>query len=535
MKEKQEINFLNKKYGLHNSSEVKKAIHRKVTRSKAQNSPLSNREGQQLISNPELKTELYIDRLESILSKNNGFEILNKMANKIFVLRQRLELSNKSNIINHIQNQTESLNKWVQHLAVNESMYSKEFKYITIRTITKLGQFNKDKLYFEKRSKSSTAPFIEVNPKALDLVYEKYTANFEIIFEKEYAIALHQIEIENRSRTTSKNNIIAGNWKKFDKKDQSELLEKSISGFNTNWCTVGTKAKEYLGEGELLVFYSENDDTNQPYEVPRIAIKLKNGQIEEVSGINHNQTIEPSLLEILKQKASSLAGFDKYMIRIKNGHKLNKILDKVNHQTPLTSDELRFVYQIDSPIILTDQVSTAEKETKIKTILTNRHTRQDLAKIFGCQNDQIGFSEKEILQNNIVYFQGELNLSKYQVLENKILPYQIKGNLDLSGLEHCNNLTLPRIINGDLFLSKLKYVDNLDLGEKVDGYIDLSSLESAKNLTLPKVINGYLDLGGLKTVEGLKLPVDFDIDYLYSPFELRDKIIKNRSKYSQSI
>ena len=61
-------------------------------------------------------------------------------------------------------------------------------------------------------------------------------------------------------------------------------LYNSLQGYNTGWCTAGSRetAKEQLEEGDFYVYYSK--DKNGNYTIPRLAIRMSEDEIAEIRG-----------------------------------------------------------------------------------------------------------------------------------------------------------------------------------------------------------------------------------------------------------
>ena len=160
-----------------------------------------------------------------------------------------------------IENQKHSLDIWLDYLFSDSCTYPSWVKYWVFQGMIKLGSYNQEKGVFNKRTKHTTDPFIELNEEALkqsiDLITiflnkEKIDNDYlELLvssgsFKKIYSYAIKSKKKENKN---------IGIWIKYDKNsDYLELLE-SLKGYNTKWCTTGKgTAIDQLNEGAIYIY-----------------------------------------------------------------------------------------------------------------------------------------------------------------------------------------------------------------------------------------------------------------------------------------
>lgn len=97
----------------------------------------------------------------------------------------------------------------------------------------------------------------------------------------------------------------------------------------------------------------------------------------------------------------------------------------------LTKDDLRFLYEIDSPI----EGFGYKKDPRIEELLDGRNKKEDLASVFDCQLGQISLTKEEALSGDIVFHNGDLHLESLTSAEGLTLPKTIGfGNLYLNNL-----------------------------------------------------------------------------------------------------
>ena len=79
-----------------------------------------------------------------------------------------------------------------------------------------------------------------------------------------------------------------------------------------------------------------------------------NGIVDEISGLNEGQAVEDALVPIVKEKALSLPGGEKYLQKFDDKQTLIKLDNKMKEGEDLTKEELSFLYELDRPIATLD-------------------------------------------------------------------------------------------------------------------------------------------------------------------------------------
>jgi hypothetical protein len=173
-----------------------------------------------------------------------------------------------------IADQKSSLDKWISYLSSKDAPYSDELKYLTLRSVLSMGEYDKANKTFTKRSKGTTKPFPDLNREALayslDLIDKKtsgqpidvsgidsdklerfnnavQTADFSYL----YSWAIEKI------RPTDSEELVStqGEWIKYDQGSDHMPLVSSLEGHGTGWCTAGeSTAKAQLQQCCLLPF-----------------------------------------------------------------------------------------------------------------------------------------------------------------------------------------------------------------------------------------------------------------------------------------
>ena len=500
-----EKGFLEQKYAdLHNSPEVKSAVERQ-----------EGRTGRKIANNPEAKINIYLNRLEEIFNhpdeetRKRRIEIYkekilyptvlidkNNIPNSYFETQLRIarergyggDLGNirgAADIDNKTKkemgqtlydDQKKSLDVWLDYLTSGETIYPSWFKYYCIRNIVKMGSYDKEKKEFKKRNKSTTNIFPDLNREALSFVYDVLEQHYlkhekhdneelnRIVdsanFSKIYAFAIEKVtpaSKENKEKTE-------GEWVRFRQGDDHTALYESLQGHGTGWCTAGEEtAKRQLEGGDFYVYYSKDFDNKNT--IPRIAIRMENGKVAEVRGINADQNLEGNMTEIAREKYIKLPGGNKFEKKDHDMKLLTQIDNKSKDGQELTMADLRFLYEVDNKI----DGFGYDKDPRIEELLNGRDVKSDLALVIGCSKDQISVTENEALLGDIKFHFGDLDLWSLQSAEGLKLPERIGGGLYLSGLQSAEGLKLPERIGGNLDLRSLQSAEGLKLPERIEG------------------------------------------------------------------
>ena len=109
-------------------------------------------------------------------------------------------------------------------------------------------------------------------------------------------------------------------------------------------------------EAKFIIFRLE--DPNSPGVFASngsASIRLDpDGTVAEVSGLNDGQAVEDALVPIVKKKALSLPGGEKYLQKFDDKQTLIKLDNKMKEGEDLTKEELSFLYELGRPIATLD-------------------------------------------------------------------------------------------------------------------------------------------------------------------------------------
>ena len=430
------LKFLKGKYGLHKAPETESAAKR-----------TEKRTGEKVPQAPEARIQNYLNRFKEIIDRKDpekrerGMEALkhvlydkfvikpNEIPEGYFELQKRIareqghgdiEIDQEtrrqlSEVI--ITDQKSSLDNWIDYLSSDDAIYPDWLKYYAFRGVLDMGEYDKEKKQFSKRSNTTTKPFPDINREALayvlDAISQKYgkqhlnllalneeeKKNFEALlrgenFSKLYAWAIEKVIIA----PTESLEKVAGKWVKYKQGSDHMPLVNSLQGHGTGWCTAGeSTAKIQLQGGDFYVYYSL-DRKGKP-TIPRAAIRMSGNQIGEVRGIAPEQNLDPFIGEVVQAKLKEFPDGPKYEKKTQDMKMLTNIENKTKAKKSLTRDDLVFLYEMNGKI----EGFGYQRDPRIQELRKQRNPEEDMLVIFECTREQIASTPKEINQNIKAY------------------------------------------------------------------------------------------------------------------------------------
>ena len=307
-----------------------------------------------------------------------------------------------------IDKQRQSITSWTNYLGDKNCPYPLWFKVYAFDGISKMSNtLNLDDADYNRRDNTTALSFPKLNAEILAKVYRQIndfygvdkkdwlsknsddeklvslvkSANFPKLYAKEL------VDTKVILKTPERTEDVHGDWFEYKLGDEEEIASLAEG---TKWCVVDPNvAHNYLVYGQ----YSnpeEDDDYDQDYEddedwedddikvedpeakfiifrledpnTPGVfasngsaSIRLDpNGIVDEISGLNEGQAVEDALVPIVKEKALSLPGGEKYLQKFDDKQTLIKLDNKMKEGEDLTKEELSFIYELDRPIATLD-------------------------------------------------------------------------------------------------------------------------------------------------------------------------------------
>jgi hypothetical protein len=232
--------------------------------------------------------------------------------------------------------QYESLSSWIEYM--RQSDYPIWFKYLVLRSVLKLSGYNKGWGEFSSRSKTTLDPFPPIHEGAVHNVYLSILLGDNGRFSRLYAREIYGVQQSPNFSETCK--YKKGDWERYSQGDEDALVS-SLSGNNTGWCIEKRyKAFMYLNDGDIYVYYDYDENGKK---VPRLVIRLKNGEVVEARGILFQQNVDPIMYDVLEKLLRELNSFEKFRKTFTDMRKLTRIHRKVLKKIPLTKKEIDFI------------------------------------------------------------------------------------------------------------------------------------------------------------------------------------------------
>ncbi len=422
--------FLKKKYGdLHTSIEVTQAAHRTETRI-----------GEKVSQDPATRIQNYLDRFKEITDRKNpdererGVEAIKRLLYRGAIIKpenipdsywegQRrmareqghgnidvTEDVKKQQAEILITDQKSTLDNWIDYLASEDAVYPDWLKYWTVRNVIGMGEFDKEKKAFTRRSKGTVKPFPDINREALAYVLDAVTKKYakqqinlamleeddkkrfdqllkEESFPKLYAWAIEKVTPASVELLT----ITEGKWIKYQKGTDHMPLVESLQGHGTGWCTAGeSTAASQLGAGDFYVYYSHDEKGNP--RIPRAAIRMQGDGIAEVRGIAPDQNLDPYIGDVVQKKMTEFPDGKAYEKKAGDMKQLTMIEKKVKTGNALNKDELTFLYEIHHKI----DGFGYQRDPRVNELQSQRNPQVDMPVVFECEQKQIARSQKEV-------------------------------------------------------------------------------------------------------------------------------------------
>ncbi|MFA6973914.1 MAG: hypothetical protein WC238_04235 [Parcubacteria group bacterium] len=454
-------NFLSEKYpDLPGSKPVERAVDK------------ARQSGEKIHDNLE-RVDAYMDRLERVLGregkfdKEKGFhlledkilneftinindpETLTKVAEGLYESEKRIAVEQgrggdiqkigssreiiekyKPLVLEKAEIQRKTLSSWLDYLQQNDAKQPMWFRYFVVRSLEKMGTFNKEKGEYAKRNQTTVAPFPELNSEALGWVHQKFTEGVgevedfdpqdqnaqrkkealeKIVQKKDFAKLYAFALVETAGKLNKE--TIEGEWRKYDQSSDYAILERDLKSKGTGWCTATGSAKAHLAGGDFYVYYTKG--ANGTYTEPRVAIRMDGEQLGEVRGVNHRQELEPALVDIAQAKYQSLPGGEAYDKKARDMKEMTKLIKKQEKGEAFTKEELMFLYEIDSQI----EYFGYDPDPRIKELRGQRNSKEDMLIVFDCLREQVAENVNEINESTRAYL-GIWSMEIFQKIRN---------------------------------------------------------------------------------------------------------------------
>ena len=292
-----------------------------------------------------------------------------------------------------IDKQRQSITSWTNYLGDKNCPYPLWFKVYAFDGISKMSNaLNLDEADYNRRDNTTALSFPKLNAEILAKVYRQIndfygvdkenwlskhsddeklvslvkSANFPKLYAKEL------VDTKVILKTPERTEDVHGDWFEYKLGDEEEIASLAEG---TRWCVVDPNvAHNYLVYGEYGHSRSTGSDEESNSKAKFIIFRLEdpnspgifasngsasirldpNGIVDEISGLNDGQAVEDALVPIVKEKALSLPGGEKYLQKFDDKQALIRLDKKMEKGEDLTKEELSFLYELDRPIATLD-------------------------------------------------------------------------------------------------------------------------------------------------------------------------------------
>ena len=292
-----------------------------------------------------------------------------------------------------IDKQRQSITSWTNYLGDKDCPYPTWFKVYAFDGISKMSNaLNLDDADYNRRDNTTALSFPKLNAEILAKVYRQIndfygvdkenwlskhsddeklvslvkSANFPKLYAKEL------VDTKVILKTPERTEDVHGDWFEYKLGDEEEIASLAEG---TGWCVVDPNvARNYLEYGKYGYSRNTGADNESSSKAKFIIFRLEDpnspgvfasngsasirldpdGKVAEISGLNDGQAIEDALVPIVKEKALSLPGGEKYLQKFDDKQALIRLDKKMEKGEDLTKEELAFLYELDRPIATLD-------------------------------------------------------------------------------------------------------------------------------------------------------------------------------------
>ena len=405
-----------------------------------------------------------------------------------------------------IDKQRQSITSWTNYLGDKNCPYPLWFKVYAFDGISKMSNaLNLDEADYNRRDNTTALSFPKLNAEILAKVYRQIndfygvdkenwlskhsddeklvslvkSANFPKLYAKEL------VDTKVILKTPERTEDVHGDWFEYKLGDEEEIASLAEG---TRWCVVDPNvAHNYLVYGEYGHSRSTGSDEESNSKAKFIIFRLEdpnspgifasngsasirldpNGIVDEISGLNDGQAVEDALVPIVKEKALSLPGGEKYLQKFDDKQALIRLDKKMEKGEDLTKEELSFLYELDRPIATLDTYN--EEDPRIPELKEKYDLEYALEKGVDANKMVASLDSCNIAKNLDTLLEHGADINN---TVNHMKAYDIAKNLD-SLLKQGANIN--NTINN---MDSYRIAKNLDTLLKYSAIIDVNELVS---------------------------------------------------------
>ena len=438
-----------------------------------------------------------------------------------------------------IDKQRQSITSWTNYLGDKNCPYPLWFKVYAFDGISKMSNaLNLDEADYNRRDNTTALSFPKLNAEILAKVYRQIndfygvdkenwlskhsddeklvslvkSANFPKLYAKEL------VDTKVILKTPERTEDVHGDWFEYKLGDEEEIASLAEG---TRWCVVDPNVvHNYLVYGEYGHSRSTGADEESNSKAKFIIFRLEdpnspgifasngsasirldpNGIVDEISGLNNGQAVEDALVPIVKEKALSLPGGEKYLQKFDDKQALIKLDNKMKEGEDLTKEELSFLYELDRPIATLDTYN--EEDPRIPELKEKYGIEYALEKGVDTNKLVSSLEPIDIARNLDTLLKHGADIDIDQLVSD-LGPHYIINNLDIF-LDHGADIDIDQLVSD---LGTQCITNNLDV--LFDHGADINNI--VNNMKRSDIA------GNLDTL--LEHGADIDIDQLVSDLD----------------
>ena len=416
-----------------------------------------------------------------------------------------------------IDKQRQSITSWANYLGDKNCPYPLWFRVYAFDGISKMSNvLNLDEADYNRRDNTTALSFPKLNAEILAKVYRQIndfygvdkedwlskhsddeklvslvkSANFPKLYAKEL------VDTKVILKTPERTEDIHGDWFEYRLGDEEEIASLAEG---TRWCVVDPNVahnylvygkyghsrntganKESSSKAKFIIFRLE--DPNSPGVFASngsASVRLDpDGTVAEVSGLNEGQAVEDTLVPIVKEKALSLPGGEKYLQKFDDKQALIRLDKKMEKGEDLTKEELSFLYELDRPIATLDTYN--RKDPRIPELKEKYGIEYALEKGVDVNRLISVLESYEIVRNLDTFLEHDTDIDMNKLissLDSHYIIYNL-GNLIKHGANIDFNELVSRLPADDIFYN-LDFLLNkgVDINNIVNNLDDFTIIE----------------------------------------------------------
>ena len=365
-----------------------------------------------------------------------------------------------------IEKQRKSITSWANYLGDKDCPYPTWFKVYAFDGISKMSNtLDLDDTEYNRRDRTTALSFPKLNAEILAKVYRQIndfygvskenwlsknsddeklislvkSANFPKLYAKEL------VETKVIFKTPERTEDVHGDWFEYKLGDEEKIADLAEG---THWCVVDPNvAHNYLVYGKYGHSISTGADEESSSKAKFIIFRLEDpnspgvyasngsasvrldpdGKVAEISGLKDGQAVEDSLVPIVREKALSLPGGEKFLQKFEDKQTLIKLDHKLQNGEDLTKEELSFLYELDRPIATLDTYN--RKDPRIPELKEKYGIEYALEKGVDANKMVASLGSLDIVRNLDTFLEHGADIDVNELVSS-LFPDEIVYNLD---------------------------------------------------------------------------------------------------------